>query len=61
MIGDEYFGSLPEYTKKGEWYIIKSHNCNPVLGSSVKIELTTDEYLHFCDLLVFGKDVEGFA
>ena len=56
MIGEEYFGKLPDKTLKGKWYNIKPHSKKPILGKSVKVETTEITSLHFADIYVYGYD-----
>ena len=51
-IGGKEFGSLPEETKSGQWYVIVPRE--PVSGDNIKVATGSFTFLQIADIRVMG-------
>lgn len=58
FIGDQLCGRIPNIPRgrNGKWYTLECKH--PIMGSSVKLETTRDDYLHFTQIEVYGLKKE---
>jgi len=54
FIGNELCGRLPDIPKgkDGKWYTLECKN--PIIGTSIKLVTTRDDYLHFTQIEVYA-------
>lgn len=54
FIGNQLCGRIPDIPtgRAGKWYTLECKH--PLIGNSVKIVTTTDNYLHFSQIEVYG-------
>jgi hypothetical protein len=54
LIGSQLCGRIPDIPagRNGKWYTLECKN--PIIGNSIKLVTTREEYLHFSQIEVYG-------
>lgn len=54
FIGSQLCGRIPDIPtgRNGKWYTLECKN--PIIGNSIKLVTTRDDYLHFSQIEVYG-------